>query len=199
MKKGFKKYVSEGLLIVFSVLFALFIGKMSENYSTKQRKKVAIENIKKEIKKNSSVLKGWLKNHKAMNASISKVVEGKNDSIKQLLNKSNFLNFGLLTNGKSLINSVLSDTAWETAKATNIISEFDFETIQHLTQTYKMQYVLSEKTIGNITNLYFSSESHQMKNLDNTLIQFSLRFNELVGQEDTLEYMYNNTLNFLEK
>ncbi|MGB0892589.1 MAG: hypothetical protein ACPGUU_09575 [Flavobacteriaceae bacterium] len=199
MKKGLKKYFSEGVLIVFSVLFALFINRMSENYSTQERKKVAIENIKKELKNNYNILKGWQKNHTLMNANISKIVEGKNDSLKEQLNKGNYLNFGLLTNGKSLINSVLSDTAWETAKATNIISEFDFNTIQKLTQTYKMQHVLSEKTILNITNLFFSSEAHQMDKLDNTLLQFSLRFNELVGQEQTLDYMYKNTLEFLNK
>ena len=199
MKKGLKKYFSEGLLIVFSVLFALFINRMSENYSTKQQKNVALSNVIKELRNNQSTLKKWKDKHSKMSLNISNVVEGKNDSIKDLLNKSNFLNFGLLTDGKSLINSVLSDTAWETAKATNIISEFDFEIIQQLTQTYKMQKVLSEKTIGSITSLYFSTEAHQMKNLESTLLQFSLRFNELVGQEQTLDYMYNNTLEFLNK
>lgn len=41
--KNAKKYLYEGLLIVFSVLFALFINKAFDHYKTNSKKKVAIE------------------------------------------------------------------------------------------------------------------------------------------------------------
>jgi len=35
---NFKKYIIEGLLIVFSVLFALAINKLAENYQTEKKR-----------------------------------------------------------------------------------------------------------------------------------------------------------------
>lgn len=198
MKTKFKKYISEGLLIVFSVLFALFINRISEKSTIEKNKKIAIENIKKELKSNLKVLTIWQENHKKMYANINSLINGTNDSIKNQLKKGKYLEFSLLTSGKTLVNSIISNTAWETSKATQIISEFNFETIQELTQTYTMQEILLENTLKNITNLFFNANTHNLKNLDNTLLQFRLHFNELVGQEKTLDYLYKSTIKFLE-
>ena len=51
--KNLKKYFAEGLLIIFSVLFALFINKLFDDYKTNQKKTVAIESIQKELSQNS--------------------------------------------------------------------------------------------------------------------------------------------------
>ena len=49
MKTSFKKYFSEGFLIVFSVLFALFINGVSEDLKIKRQKLIALDNIKTEL------------------------------------------------------------------------------------------------------------------------------------------------------
>ncbi|NVK51614.1 MAG: hypothetical protein HWD85_01675 [Flavobacteriaceae bacterium] len=198
MKTTIKKYLSEGLLIVFSVLFALFINRMSENATTEKRKKIAIENIKKEISTNLKVLGTWQEHHKKMYANITNLLNNKNDSVKNQLKSGKYFNFSTLSNNLPLINSIISNTAWETSKATQIISEFDFKTIQELTQTYTMQEILLNNTLKSITNLYFNAATHNLQNLDATLLQFNLLFNELVGQEQTLSLLYKETLKFLQ-
>ena len=198
MKKSFKNYLLEGLLIVFSVLFALFINGISENLKIQKQKKIAIENIKRELNANVKTLKNWQKEHQIYDQQVSKLINGKSDSLLNALKKKKYLDFALITNSKSLINSILTDTAWETAKTTNIIAEFDFELIEELTRTYTLQSIVVEKTLGGITALYFSVDSHNLNNLDRTLLQFNLRFNELVGQERILNDSYQNTLKFLE-
>jgi hypothetical protein len=198
MKKSFKNYLAEGFLIVFSVLFALFISGVSDDFKVKKQKRIAIENIKMELNQNAKVLKIWQKDHKIIDRHISELINGKKDSLLAALKKKKYLDFGLITDSRSLINSILTDTAWETAKTTNIIAELDFELIEELTRTYTLQNIVVEKTLGGITDFYFSADTHDLSNLDRTLLQFNLRFNELVGQEKILEYSYTKTLKSLE-
>jgi hypothetical protein len=121
-------------------------------------------------------------------------VEERNDSLKNILKASKYLDLGLLTDQQSLINDVLSDTAWESAKTTGIIEAFNFEQIELFTQVYTMQETLTNKTLMNILDLYFSADTHNMKNLDITLLQLQLYFNELTGQERLMTYLYDEAL-----
>lgn len=196
---AYKKYIVEGVLIVFSVLFALFINKMFDDYKTRQKKAIAIESIHKELKKNAAILVNWKAKHIPIRNRITDVLEGRNDSLRSELLQYEFLNLGLLTNNESLIDAILTDTAWESAKSTGIISEFDFDTTQKLTHVYSMQEVLTEKTIIKILDYYFDTGAHNMEEIDQILIQFQLRFWELIGQEELLTTLYQEAIDELNK
>ena len=125
---------------------------------------------------------------------ITEIIEGQNDSLKTELLKYEFLNLGVLTNNESLIDAILTNTAWESAKSTGIISEFDFESTQKLTHIYSMQEVLTERTIAKILDYYFDTNAHNMENIDQILIQFQLRFWELTGQEELMDNLYKEAI-----
>lgn len=199
MKSNIKKYLGEGLLIVFSVLFALFINKSFDDYRINRKKTIAEESIIKELYRNQSILSSWKDKHIEIRNRISNVIEGQADSLKMELKKNNYLNLGVLTNNESLIDAILTNTAWESAKTTGIITEFDYETIQKLTHVYAMQDVLTEQTIMKILDYYFDSESHDLKNLDKILVQFQLRFWELTGQEELMTNLYDDAIKQIEK
>ena len=57
---NFKKYLGEGLLIVFSVLFALFINKTYEDAKTNRVKKFTSKQIIKSITEEPESRKEWL-------------------------------------------------------------------------------------------------------------------------------------------
>ncbi|MCG2432122.1 hypothetical protein [Aequorivita xiaoshiensis] len=192
--KNLKKYFAEGLLIIFSVLFALFINKLFDDYKTNQKKTVAIESIQKELSQNSKILVNWKEKHMEIRNRITEIIEGQNDSLKTELLKYEFLNLGVLTNNESLIDAILTNTAWESAKSTGIISEFDFESTQKLTHIYSMQEVLTERTIAKILDYYFDTNAHNMENIDQILIQFQLRFWELTGQEELMDNLYKEAI-----
>ncbi len=199
MKKGtIKKRIADGLLIVFSVLFALAINKLSDNYKTKQRKEIALESIKKELHQNADIVAKWNEKHQRILKRISEISSGKNDSIKNELLQEKFLDLGLLTGGESLINELTTSTAWETAISTGIISEVDFETTQKLTYAYSLQKIITEKSVQEILDIYFALETHKKENLDIVLIQFQLRFGELVGQERSLKHLYQKAIEQIE-
>lgn len=194
MKGTYKSFLAEGLLIVFSVLFALLISKLYEDSKIQHKKEIALESIEKELHQNSNIIKRWKSRHDVIRDRITDVIEGRNDSLKQAMQKHQYLNLGLLTDNEALINSILTNTAWESAKATGIIAEFDFETTQSLTHVYAMQEVLMDRTLAKILDYYFDTQSHDMKQLDKILIQFRLRFWELTGQEVLMEQLYPKAL-----
>jgi len=199
MKPNRNKYFGEGLLIVFSVLFALFINKMFDDLQIKKKKNIAIDSIAGELYRNEAILKNWKKKHIEVRDRISKMIEGENDSLKTELRKYNFLNMGVLTDNESLFDALLTNTAWESAKATGIISEFDFETTQKLTHVYSLQDVITNRTITKIVDYYFDPNSHKLENLESILIQFQLRFWELTGQEDLMSNFYKEAIEHLKK
>lgn len=198
MKTSFKKYFSEGFLIVFSVLFALFINGVSEDLKIKRQKQIALDNIKTELIKNQNILKEWQVKHRKIDKHIAALVNGKNEKVLKAMKQKSFLDFGLLTNSGEFINKMLNQTAWETTKATTIITELDFLLVEKLTKTYELQKRIINNTINDITNLYYSSESHDLNNIDKTVLLFSLRFNQLTGQQSLLAEYYEDSLKLLE-
>ena len=58
-----KKYIGEALLIIFSVLFALFINKLFDDFQTRKKKHIALEGIKKELYRNARVMDAWKAQH----------------------------------------------------------------------------------------------------------------------------------------
>ncbi|MEP3211083.1 MAG: hypothetical protein ABJN95_17990 [Maribacter sp.] len=193
-KLNIKKYISDGLLIVFSVLFALFINKIAERMDMQTRKETALTSIRSELYRNSGVIAMWNEKHGAIQNRLDSLITGKNDSLMKVMLQNDYLDLGILTNQQSLIEAVLSDTAWESAKAAGIVSQFDFDTTQKLTNVYKMQTVLMDDTVRSILDLYFSRESHKMDDMDATLFQFHLRFHELVGQEILMKQLYDEAI-----
>ncbi|MDE5421347.1 hypothetical protein L3073_03930 [Ancylomarina sp. DW003] len=181
-----KKYILDGLLIVFSVLFALFINNIAETIKKNNKKKIAIENIRKEIIGNLEILENCSVYHVEVRKTINSIIKGENDSLKEKLLSKTHLELGLLTGGKPVLSSIISKTAWETAKTTGIISEFGFLRTKKLTEVYALQDMLMDKTLLKLLDYLYDPHAHDMANIDSTLIQLQLRFRELAGQEDML-------------
>jgi hypothetical protein len=111
-----KKHLVEGTLIVFSVLFALFINKSFENYQTNRKRAIAEKSIIKELQQNQYILNRWKEKHIEVKNRISSVINGESDSLRSELEKFDYLNLGVLTNNESLVDAILTSTAWESAK-----------------------------------------------------------------------------------
>ncbi|NGP89928.1 hypothetical protein [Fodinibius halophilus] len=195
--KKWKNYLFEGTLIVFSVMLALFLNQVVQNIETSRQKEKAINKITAELERNLSVLENWLTVHDRIRIRTEQIVAGESDSLKQQLIAQPFFNLQILTDDRSFIDSNLSSTAWETAKSTDIVNEFNFETVETLTGVYALQDVIFNQTIQDISKIFFERETHNLENIDATLIQFQLRFSELVGQERLLIEYYREVIDGL--
>lgn len=190
--QSLKKYFFEGILIVFSVLFALFIDNYAQRLKVEKQKNLAIERLKLELAQNQKIAKGWLVHHGKILERIRNLMKLSKDSLRKEFSKDNHLTFELLTDSKAFHNDLLSSTAWETAKSTAIIEEFDFEQIESLTWMYEFQNIVI-KSLNGIVNTYFERDSHELERLDSTLKQFLIRFTDLTKQEQFLLDIYEKT------
>lgn len=198
-KSTLGKHIIEAILIVFSVLFALFINKTAESYKTENKKEIALESIHKELYRNSRVINRWLAQHNSVLGRLDSIVRGQNDSLKTEIAKHKYFNLAVLTNGQSLIDAMVISSAWESAKETGITSEFDYEVLQSLTRVYDMQSILTQNTIPNLLTGYFSRDTHKMEEVDLTLNLLYLQMQELVGHEILLARFYKESIDKIHK
>jgi len=196
-KMNFKKYLGEGLLIVFSVLFALFINKTYEDAKTQEYKSNALKQIKTELIDNQKILNDWIIDHNAILENLNNLIDEKNDSIQKLVKNIGYLPLQIILDNKNLINKPLLNSAWSSAKSIGITSEFDFKTLQHINTTYELQQLIMNNSIENIAERLYL-KSNDIQNTKGLLIELRLRFGNLQGQEYNLENLYKETIQMLE-
>jgi hypothetical protein len=192
--KNWKDYFLEGILIIFSVLFALFINNYSETLKTQRQKELALNRISKELEKNSKILAEWIPHHEKIYRRLYKSSSEKNYSLKNVLMQYDYFSFDVLSDNQRLFHALPSHTTWETAKATGMITEFDFELVEELTKTYALQDLVVNHTLQDVTQILLNQNTHDMKKLDANLRQLEIRFSELTGQERNLEKNYYSAL-----
>ena len=195
--KNYKKYIAEGLLIVFSVLFALFISKVSEDAKTEKTKANALAQIQSELSDNQRILGDWMKAHKSIVENLKVLIEQDKDSIARIVEQNGYVPMTIILDKQSLIEEPLSKSAWDSAQSIGILSEFDFETLQSISQCYELQDYIMKTSIDRIVEQYFE-KSTNINATKNFLIGLKLRFENLQGQEFTLKRIYRETLKRLE-
>jgi hypothetical protein len=193
-----KKLLLESSLIVFSVLLALFINRTAENIKTQNQKQTALERIYKEAHKNKAVTQEWQVRHQLYFDKISKIVSDKNDSLRILLLKKNYLDIDLITEGKGMTSSMMASRAWDAAKSTQIISEFDYNTVESLTQLYLSQAITLDVYNRMMQLLFDKSVYDNEREFQELMLKLRLYMGELLVQEKGLnEEHYKNALKVL--
>ena len=195
-KKAIRKYAIEAFLIVFSVLLALLLNKAFESHKINQQERIARESLVRELTHNLRATEEILQLHKTIVMRIDSLSKTTHNDLNQLFTNRG-LDFAKLTGGELLMKELLTSTGWETARSTGIISEFDYSEVETLTNVYALQDVVMNKTLANIIELLFRTETHEPERIRTTLLQLGLHFNELVGQENILVGYYRNTLSRL--
>ena len=184
----------ESALIVFSVLFALFIGRAAENAKTERQKRVALERIHNELVTNHALVTDVMARHRVMLATLNRVVSNKDDTLRRLIMQKEYLDFQLLTGGKSLYPRLPARTSWEAALFTGTITEFDCGVLEALTGVYSSQETISQQTLQRILDDLYDIEA---PNRERKLLK--LEFEELIAQEQTLLERIEESRKKLEK
>nr|WKN38503.1 hypothetical protein K4G66_07280 [Tunicatimonas sp. TK19036] len=183
--EGFKRLLVESALIVFSVLFALFINRYAENQKTQQQKQVAIERIVQEMKVNREIIDSAMQIHRGALTRLQEAAANETDSFRVYLGQRRYFDgkaFGLLLDEQSFYPKFPSNTSWQAAMATGIVSEFDYEVVENLAEVYNIQRFFIEETLESITEIIYAPVDDDVKRTINTLL---LQVNELAEQERT--------------
>ncbi len=173
----------ESALIVFSVLFALFIDRAAEKARTGRQKRVALERVHNELVTNHRLVTEVIARHRLVLANLDRVLRNKDDTLRRRIMQKEYLDFQLLTGGKSLYPRFPARTSWEAAQSTGIITEFDYEIIEALTGVYSSQEIISQLTLQKIIDDLYDVEAPDRVR---KLLKLKLEFEELISQERTL-------------
>ena len=156
------KYLIEFLIVAFGVFLGIYVSELQSEKKLTTEKEKSLRFIIEELETNKSKLEQSFQYHQLIKVEI--------DSIAQVLsNEDLFLPY--IGNGvfrhdrikgwRGVNNANLDDTAFEAAKISGIIQEFDFKTIQRISGVYKFQYDYTEfgtSVLTKMVNLNSSSK-----------------------------------------
>lgn len=193
-ERFFLRVSIESLLIVFSVLLALFLNEAWNRRSERAATEEQLGSIRLELADNQRILADWLERHEAIAANMAALRETEPDEPLVVDGK---LDIGRVF-GRSLADTMVRDTAWETAKTTGLVRHFDLRCANLLTDLYGLQEVI-ERQIWKIAGMLQEREAHEAEHLPQTLALLEVSMQELQGQEHLLASAYREALSQLDR
>ena len=185
-----KKTLGDSIMIIFSVLFALFINEWRGNINDKKRTRVLMENIRLELLENKAVSKEYYKYHGQVRDSIDVIFEA--DKLDSLYYPDYGFNiFKVAPNG--IIQETYQDIAWEVGKQESIATRIEFEQSKALFLVYE-QINTVNGTIDRIINYLSDRNINDVELIRENVMLLSTEFNELSTQEKTLLYKIESAL-----
>ena len=99
----------------------------------------------------------------------------------------------------SIVQRLISRTAWEALRSSNAFSSVDYDTMLALSELYALQEVGVESTLKRILEILSSREAMEPGELRYTVQLLRNGFRELVSQEDYLLHKYEAAIGVLVK
>jgi len=187
-KQNTLKLAFESILIIFSVLLALFLNEYRGQLKEDQQKELAMQMVTIELKSNLEALNAWRPYHESVLKNLNEAL----NTNSSLFTEKGFLTWELMPNG--VVQRVIDNGSWQTLKSSNISSTVDFNTMLTLSKLYKHQAQGVEFTLKNILTIISARESLEKTNQRNTIILLRNAFNEMVSQEIFLIQKYEQAL-----
>jgi tRNA nucleotidyltransferase (CCA-adding enzyme) len=165
MKKNTKrviKYLIEFLIVAFGVFLGVYASEIQSKKKIKIEKENSISYIIEELESNKKRLEESIKYHQSIKTeidSIAKTLDEKDLFTTYIGNKSFRHNEIKGWNGVQVAN--LDITAFEAAKISGIMKEYDIKFIQNISRLYKHQKTYSElgnKVLTKMINLNSSTK-----------------------------------------
>lgn len=161
-----KRYFIEGFLIVFSVLLALFLNEIRNNWQEDRQTKELINNVRAEILQNKATVRAHYDYLTVVIHNIDSALL--NENYKAELFEYGFFNLIAVAPEGVFNAGFINDVAWEIARSNNISSKVEFETMYLLTEIYKQQNMVNKgyETVSEFLN---DRNTQKTENTDETL------------------------------
>ena len=187
-----KDYLIQVVLIVGSVLLALWLDQLMADRIDNKKKEVAINNIITEVEKNLEEVKSVSHYHDKMGKGLSKYVDSVDfvqveNSAMMII--APFMDYGLQV-------ASIQNTAWDMATETEAVSSFDYEMAYDMTRLYDLQQRGVLSTTSKIMDFLTDPSLFREEESEEVVMVFTFAMRELASQEKYLEEKYQE---FLEK
>lgn len=164
--RDWKEYLGESLLIIFSVLLALFLTEWINKVHEKNDTRDMLENIKAELVKNKAAETEQYQYEEKVLKNIDDAL--KNPSLQQKIINNDEFHLGLIA-PQGVTYRDLSSVAWDVAKGHDILGKVDFKVISQLTDLYIYQARVA-KLEDEVAKILLSPDSRKLANAHVTLI-----------------------------
>ncbi|MBP2831522.1 hypothetical protein J8281_04915 [Aquimarina sp. U1-2] len=192
---NFKRFLSESILIVFSVLFALFINQCQNEAQEEKRTISILKNIKSELENNRKSAQRLVNYHSEV---IKKLEITDSDSLEsKFFRGSRFVIWDNDIIPRGISQEIFKDIAWQTAEQEDISSRISFDKAQVLFEAYSQQKMVN-KTINTFIRMITQRETHRRELIHETVAIMQQLVTELKSQEKALVYRLDEALKVLE-
>lgn len=190
MKQKISEYLVQAVLIIFSVVLALILNEYINNIKTKKEVAIIVENIEEELQANKEIVEELIPYHQEV---LRKIELTTSDSLKlDSIKSSTGLQLSTIA-PHGIYQKIVSQTAWEVAKMSGLMSEIDNKVLQLLSKTYEQQKITfspAEQIIEILASREYLDPTKAKENL--TLMYW--QFNEIKGREESLQRFYSEAL-----
>lgn len=188
-----QEYLIQALLIVFSVILALFLNEYRNNLKAKNELDKTLANLQTEIENNRKILQDLIPYHQSVYNRLNSISQS--DSAISTLKSP--LIYGIIELfPKGLFPNTPGNSAWEVLLATGQLSQIEIDQAQHLSKLYSSQESIDDlvdEIYAFVVNRDILNESEVRGNL----LILSLHLQELHQREAYLLSLYNESLAFL--
>jgi hypothetical protein len=164
--RDLKEYLGESLLIIFSVLLALFLTEYINNLHEKKSTREMLDNIKAELIRNKQKEQEQYSYQQNILKRIDSALRTPSFQQKILSDGDFHLNY---IAPEGVVNRDLSTVAWDVAKSNNITTKAGFDLVSKLTDIYANQARI-DKVEEKVADVLLSREARDPARIRETLI-----------------------------
>jgi len=166
LKRDWKEYIGESLLIIFSVVLALILTEWVNRANEHKQIRMLIQNVREELVHNESEAKKQYDYHLTVLQKIDSALT--HPAFAAQIVTNNEIHLELIID-KGVLYGNIEDVAWQLAKNRNIYSHLDIHTLSMLTSIYDDQQKII-KVEDEIGKVILNPDSRKPENIRVTLL-----------------------------
>ncbi len=189
-KENLTRYTLEAILIVFSVLLALYLDNVFEDRREARIIDELVSHITDEMNSNLAIVDEWLPYHRTVIDEIDRYLGS--DELLQSLLTANGIDYGRLME-RGLIQDFYSISSWQLAQQSEITSRIEFSTTYAISRAYLSQQNVN-LTLERFSDFVFERQTHDPDEVVTSLRILRNLLQELSGQQSVLQINYREAL-----
>jgi hypothetical protein len=194
-KENLVRSALEAILIVFSVLLALFLDNAIEERKEAREIDTLVSHIADEMKGNLTIVDEWLPYHRAMVDKVDRYLDS--EELRYRLLRDEGIDYGGLME-RGLIQDFYSISSWQLAQQSEVAAGIKFDVASKISRAYLSQQNVN-LTIQRFSDFFFDRQTHDPDQLVNSLRILRNLLQELSGQQSVLQQHYRVALDAVDR
>ncbi|HQU73433.1 MAG TPA: hypothetical protein PKV71_15020 [Calditrichia bacterium] len=181
-----KQIFLEAFMVVLGVVIAFGANEYRENSNRQKQVQVALSGILEEIQTNQKALQESLDYHRMLIDTL------------QVLSRKGLERADIRIFNRGFVHpATLQSTAWEAAKATNVVSDIPYQTVREISAIYQQQEVYLQQSLSTGSLIYEAMFTKGTEGIISNYRNLSSIHRAFYYQEQRLADRYRDSLEIL--